>query len=132
MRHLRTRFMTVRKCKTCGADVTGRRQSCDECQRKRKLANVKRFYAKRRKQNRCICCGVEINHYPQKYCRDCFKISSTIKCRYVIQHRRAMSKPHERYARSIAFASVAASDILFKTDKCDQDCANCKYEDCIL
>ena len=31
-----------------------------------------------------------------------------------------------------AYDQINASDIIFRTNLCDQDCANCKYNDCIL
>ena len=136
MKLSRIRFMTVRKCKECGADVTGRRQYCGVCLRLRRLnqcrENVRRFNAKNKTLKTCICCGKELPLWGKKYCHDCAGISQRIIARYVMRDRISAKQRPEDYQRLLASPSVSISDMTFKTDKCDQDCFNCKYEDCIL
>ena len=126
----------VKFCTDCGTEVLGRRKYCDLCMKNRRRKqirdNVKRFNAKVKVPKTCICCGKDLPLWGKKYCYECAGISQRIISRHVMKDRLKSKERPEDYQRSIALSSVAVSDMIFKTDKCDQDCFNCKYDDCIL
>lgn len=66
----------------------------------------------------CVCCNKPITNAPnKKYCDNCKKIVKNVLRKYEIKNIEL---------------SVKYSDNEFQTNLCDQDCDNCKYEDCIL
>lgn len=66
----------------------------------------------------CVCCGELATNAPnKKYCNNCKSIVKNILRKYEVENIEL---------------SVEYSDNEFETNLCDQDCLNCKYDDCIL
>lgn len=109
-------------CKLCGTEffaLTANRKICDKC--KYKPA------PKRTKKRRCICCNSVIKEKRSKYCLECRKIKTAI-----LQREANLENKRNEYNFKDIEADVQISDMKFKTNKCNQDCFNCKFKECIL
>lgn len=104
----------MNKCKKCGQ--TSLTAVCADCKIKYKTP--------KRKKKRCICCNKLLKNNQRKYCAECAEKAKQIQSR--ANSWKCKNK------RDLIMIDIYISDIKFKTTKCDQDCKNCKYKDCIL
>ena len=86
-----------------------------------RLAMSDRRTRKAKKRIRCVCCNKSFwsMRSDAKYCAECKKIVKHVEIKAI-------------RSKLTVDDSIAVSDFLFDTDKCNMDCLNCKFNDCIL
>ena len=116
--------MQTKLCRACGVQYNPELSSCPMC-------------GQLLKKTKRLCCGKEIEKSGNnKYCLDCRNNTKKLYNReYKDTLRKEAFKDGTRKANKKiekAYDQINASYIIFQTNLCDQDCENCKYDDCIL
>lgn len=140
--------MKTKLCVCCGKKIknTGINKYCSKCRVEMKLLYNKNYMALKRlinksfefkKEKSCACCGkvIDINS-KRKYCIDCKDEMLKIYHKHYGKEERQIKFKDRTVKKSEsikkALDEIKVSDTMFQTDRCNQDCDNCQYDDCIL
>lgn len=110
LKQRQARIIENKKCERCGKPLPFLyKRFCDDCRKAKNTENKLASYYKKRKLNICVICGntLEQDRIGKTLCKKC-----------------ATLKNMKRVRRYHGYKTINKT--------CDEDCENCKYEDCIL